>query len=71
MNCCNFLLQLQEFQGKRNNVKLIQQPCLDNKKAVIECYQCYPDEPMRCAKLVQAFQECVDLKRACLMQNKA
>lgn len=67
-----FWFQLEEFQGKKTEtVKMKQPPCQDNKKAVMECYQSYPTEPMKCAKLVQAFQECVDLKRACLMQSKA
>lgn len=52
-------------------MKFKQQPCVDKKNAVIECYQCNPNDTMKCAKLVQAFQECVDLKRSCLMQNKA
>lgn len=63
---------MQELQDKKTDtIKITQQPCLDNKKAVMECYKCYPNEPMKCAKLVQAFQECVDLKRSCLMQSKA
>lgn len=66
------MFQLEEFQGKKTEVgKIKTPPCLDKKKAVMECYQCYPNETMKCAKLVQAFQECVDLKRTCLMQNKA
>ncbi|KAJ8929265.1 hypothetical protein NQ314_018058 [Rhamnusium bicolor] len=45
-------------------------PCQDTKRAVMECYKHYPNEPMRCAKVVQAFQECVDLKRTHLIANR-
>uniref|UniRef100_A0A6P7F386 Uncharacterized protein LOC114325890 n=1 Tax=Diabrotica virgifera virgifera TaxID=50390 RepID=A0A6P7F386_DIAVI len=45
-------------------------PCKDTERAVMECYKCNPHEPMKCARVVQAFQECVDLKRNCLLANR-
>ncbi|KAJ8956023.1 hypothetical protein NQ318_006299 [Aromia moschata] len=62
---------VEEVMGtKKSTAVLIQPPCQDTKKAVLECYRHYPNEPMRCAKVVQAFQECVDLKRSCLVANR-
>ncbi|RZC36666.1 uncharacterized protein BDFB_003076 [Asbolus verrucosus] len=45
-------------------------PCQDSKKAVMKCYIENPHEPMKCAKVVQAFQQCVDTKRASLIANR-
>lgn len=50
--------------GGRNPV------CIDGKKAVMECYKKYPNEPMRCAREVQAFAECVDKHRFNLVANR-
>lgn len=38
-------------------------PCVNNRKNVVACYKKHPNEPMRCAKEVKAFTECVDSKR--------
>lgn len=43
-------------------------PCQESKKLVLQCYKKHPNETMRCAKEVQAFAECVDLKRACVVE---
>ncbi|KAG5898406.1 hypothetical protein JTB14_030384 [Gonioctena quinquepunctata] len=62
---------VEEFSGSKKVVTgRILPPCKDSERAVMECYKCYPDEPMRCAKIVQAFQECVDMKRSCLLANR-
>nr|CAH7741923.1 unnamed protein product [Callosobruchus chinensis] len=62
---------IEELAGKRTPVaKKIEPPCLDSKKAVMECYACYPNEPMRCAKVVQAFQQCVDHKRSQIIAGR-
>ncbi|CAG9761761.1 unnamed protein product [Ceutorhynchus assimilis] len=42
-------------------------PCLDYERAVLDCYRMHNEEPMCCARIVQAFQECVDFKRVCLL----
>lgn len=46
-------------------------PCYDNKKAVVECYKKFPNEPMRCAKEVEAFAKCVDAKRSNIIDSRA
>ncbi|KAF7281155.1 uncharacterized protein LOC143203828 [Rhynchophorus ferrugineus] len=61
---------LEEFKVGKPAQGLKEIPCLDMKKAVMECYRCNPDEPMRCSKIVQAFQECVDHKRSCLLASR-
>ncbi|KRT81392.1 hypothetical protein AMK59_4952, partial [Oryctes borbonicus] len=38
-------------------------PCISMRKNVAACYKKHPNEPMKCAKEVQAFTECVDSKR--------
>ncbi|KAJ3629290.1 hypothetical protein MTP99_013688 [Tenebrio molitor] len=45
-------------------------PCQDAKKAVMQCYIENSNEPMKCANVVQAFQQCVDSKRASLIANR-
>ncbi|XP_044254526.1 MICOS complex subunit MIC25 isoform X2 [Tribolium madens] len=45
-------------------------PCQDAKEAVMRCYREHANEPMKCAKIVQAFQQCVDSKRASLIANR-
>ncbi|XP_018576599.1 MICOS complex subunit mic25-b [Anoplophora glabripennis] len=57
-------------QTSHKIAKNCEPPCQDMKKAVMECYKYYPNEPMRCAKVVQAFQECVDLKRSSVIANR-
>ncbi|XP_030766020.1 uncharacterized protein LOC115890050 [Sitophilus oryzae] len=61
---------VEEFKVGRPTQVLKEIPCLESKRAVMECYKCYPNEPMRCAKIVQAFQECVDHKRNCLLASR-
>ncbi|CAH1169648.1 unnamed protein product, partial [Phaedon cochleariae] len=62
---------VEEFKVQKNQVSGIKLPaCKESEQAVMECYQCYPNEPMRCAKVVQAFQECVDMKRTCLLASR-
>lgn len=46
-------------------------PCYDNKKAVVDCYKRFPNEPMRCAKEVQEFAKCVDTKRSSIIDSRA
>ncbi|XP_017786266.1 PREDICTED: MICOS complex subunit MIC19 [Nicrophorus vespilloides] len=66
----------QEFQKaveegkitKMNNEKTI--PCTHKRADIIACYKKYKDEPMRCAKEVQQFAECVEKKRAALIANR-
>lgn len=69
-----FLLQLQESNVKKDeeNKKMTDDltACCDNRKAVVDCYRKYPNEPMRCAKEVLAFTQCVDFKRSVLMENR-
>ncbi|XP_056643117.1 MICOS complex subunit MIC19 [Diorhabda sublineata] len=62
---------LQEVSSKNfaGNVQNLP-PCKDREHAVMECYKCNPNESMKCAKVVQAFQECVDLRRNCLLASK-
>nr|XP_023026466.1 MICOS complex subunit MIC25-like isoform X2 [Leptinotarsa decemlineata] len=62
---------VEQFQGSKTVVKEKSlPPCTESEKAVMECYQCYPNESMRCSKIVQAFQECVDMRRSCLLANR-
>ncbi|CAG9826680.1 unnamed protein product [Diabrotica balteata] len=56
--------------GKLGRIAKNLPPCKDTERAVMECYKCNPNEPMKCARVVQAFQECVDLKRNCLLANR-
>lgn len=67
-----FLSQLQESNVKKEEKKVMDDfsPCCDNRKAVVDCYKKYPNEPMRCAKEVQEFTQCVDFKRNVLMENR-
>ncbi|CAG9773775.1 unnamed protein product [Ceutorhynchus assimilis] len=58
---------LEEFKTGKATQSLREIPCLDSKKAVIDCYKSNAKEPMKCSKIVQAFQECVDHKRASLL----
>lgn len=62
--------QLDEFKTGRPAQGLKEIPCLDSKKAVMDCYKANADCPMNCAKIVQAFQECVDYKRTCLLASR-
>ncbi|XP_066249986.1 MICOS complex subunit Mic19 [Euwallacea similis] len=61
---------LNEFKTGKPLQTLKEIPCLDVKKAVMECYRNNVDCPMNCAKIVQAFQECVDSKRTCLLARR-
>ncbi|XP_060535118.1 MICOS complex subunit MIC25 [Cylas formicarius] len=61
---------LDEYKEPKRTQSLKEIPCLDSKRAVIECYRRYPGEPLRCAKVVQAFQECVDFKTHSLLAGK-
>jgi len=61
---------LDEFKTGRPAQGLKEIPCLDSKKAVMDCYKANADCPMNCAKIVQAFQECVDYKRTCLLASR-
>ncbi|ENN72220.1 MICOS complex subunit MIC25 isoform X1 [Dendroctonus ponderosae] len=61
---------LDEFKSGKPAQALKEIPCLDSRKAVMDCYKKNPDCPMNCAKIVQAFQECVDYKRSCLLASR-
>ncbi|CAH1102170.1 unnamed protein product [Psylliodes chrysocephalus] len=63
-----YVKAVNEFTAKKIDRKL--PPCKETEHAVKECYLEYPREPMRCAKVVQAFQECVDLKRNTLLLSR-
>ncbi|KAJ8924718.1 hypothetical protein NQ315_000870 [Exocentrus adspersus] len=61
----------QEIQQTSHKISTSSQPpCQTSQKAVLECYKHYPNEPMRCAEVVQAFQECVDTKRSSVIANR-
>ncbi|CAG9854484.1 unnamed protein product [Phyllotreta striolata] len=59
---------VKEFSVKKIDRKL--PPCKDTERAVKECYLENPQEPMKCAKVVQAFQECVDSRRNALLASR-
>ncbi|XP_050301378.1 uncharacterized protein LOC126739647 [Anthonomus grandis grandis] len=61
---------LEEFKTGKPAQNLKEIPCLESKKAVMKCYRENCDQPMKCAKIVQAFQECVDYKRTCLLASR-
>ncbi|KAL1517309.1 MICOS complex subunit MIC19-like [Prorops nasuta] len=61
---------LDEFQTGKSVQTLKEIPCLDSKRAVMDCYRKNLDCPMNCTKIVQAFQECVDHKRTCLLASR-
>lgn len=45
-------------------------PCQDAKSNVINCYKKNPNHSLLCAKEVQAFTACVDIKRMNIIANK-
>lgn len=44
--------------------------CSEGKRAVMDCYKRNPKEPMKCAKEVQAFADCVDKHRSDIISNR-
>ncbi|XP_049772095.1 MICOS complex subunit MIC19-like [Schistocerca cancellata] len=46
-------------------------PCQDAKAVVINCYKQHPRQTLLCAKEVEAFSACIDMKRRNIMSNKA
>ncbi|XP_022915729.1 MICOS complex subunit Mic19 [Onthophagus taurus] len=61
---------MDEMNSKTSKSPFSEMPCIMNRKKVMECYQQYPNEPMRCAKEVQAFAACVDMKSIKVVENK-
>lgn len=69
---CLFNLQMGEVKGEFLETSGLKRSpvCLEGKKAVLECYRKHPKEPMKCAKEVQAFAECVDKQRSEIVSNR-
>lgn len=66
---CNAMNEVKEhFPDTPNGQR--KPACQEGKKAVLKCYRQYPTEPMRCAKEVQAFAECVDKHRSAVVANR-
>lgn len=55
---------MNEVSGKKNAEDSLKQltsiPCGADRAKIIACYKKYKNEPMRCAKEVQEFADCVD-----------
>lgn len=56
--------ELKSNDGTPINLEGTVQPCLDNSKKVLKCYQENPKEVLKCSALVEEFSNCVDLRRA-------
>lgn len=67
------LFKIEEVRGCKedNPNKLTVAPCCTKREAVLACYKKYPNEPMRCAKEVAAFTECVDTTRAAVVDTRS
>lgn len=65
--CYSF--QINEVNSEFNHIRTAPRGpvCSDSKKAVVECYKKYPNQPMMCEKAVQQFAECVDKHRTSIM----
>nr|XP_022902328.1 MICOS complex subunit MIC25-like [Onthophagus taurus] len=53
----------EELGGKRPGKTSTYVPCAADTKKLIACYKSHPNEPMLCAELFQAFEECVTRER--------
>ncbi|XP_018321290.1 MICOS complex subunit MIC19 [Agrilus planipennis] len=65
---CEYKKAIEEIQETKKTNKEV--PCKENKLKVLDCYQKYPNEPMRCAQIVQDFADCVDSHRASRTSSK-
>lgn len=45
-------------------------PCLESSKQVLQCYLDHPREILKCADLLEQFTNCVDRRRAQLIEAR-